>query len=165
MVAWAAAAALLVVAGVRMLGPSLGGTAEPPLVTIDGDRAGGSGRDGGGGAPGGGTGLYVHVAGAVRRPGLYRVPDDSRVAAAVAKAGGPLRRAEMTAVNLAQPLEDGQQVIVPAAVAGGAPVSGAAAPGDAAGEVPISLATATQEQLEELDGIGPVLAAAIIEYR
>ncbi|HZI92455.1 MAG TPA: helix-hairpin-helix domain-containing protein [Thermoleophilaceae bacterium] len=169
MVAWAAAAALLVVAGVRMLGPSLGGTAEPPLVTIDGDRAGGSGRDGGGGAPGGGTGLYVHVAGAVRRPGLYRVPDDSRVAAAVAKAGGPLRRAEMTAVNLAQPLEDGQQVIVPVAAgvpgAGGAPVAGGAPEPGAPGSVPISLATVTAEQLDELDGIGPTLAERIIEFR
>ena len=170
MVAWAAVAALLVVAGVRMIAPSLRGGAEvPPPVTIAGERAGGARSDGARGAAGTDAGLYVHVAGAVRRPGLYRVPEDSRVAVALARAGGPLRRAEMTAVNLAQPLEDGQQVIVPAAVGatvpGGAPVAGGTAEPGAPGSVPISLATATPEQLDELDGIGPTLAERIIEFR
>ena len=174
MVAWAAAAALLVVAGVRALAPALGGSADPPPVTIDGERSGRSGGSGGSadGSSGGGPGLYVHVAGAVRRPGLYRVPEDSRVAVAVAKAGGPLRRAEMAAVNLAQPLEDGQQVVVPvtagaggAPAAAGAPVAGGTPEPGAPGSVPISLATATVEQLDELDGIGPTLAERIIEFR
>lgn len=168
LVGWAVAAALLAIAGFRALAPDPGGgvpEAAPPPVRVEGGGGGGaaSGREG--------RGLYVHVAGAVRRPGLYRVPGGSRVAVALARAGGPLRRAEMTAVNLAQPLEDGQQVVVPAALADGAVpggavgAGGAAVPGGAAGEVPISLATATQEQLEGLDGIGPVLAGAIIEYR
>jgi len=166
MVAWAVAAALLVVAGVRMIAPSLGGGAElPPPVSIDGERTGGQRARKGGGED---RGLYVHVAGAVRRPGLYRVPEESRVAVALARAGGPLRRAEMTAVNLAQPLEDGQQVIVPAVgapgAAGAAVAAGAPEPGEP-GSVPISLATATPEQLDELDGIGPTLAERIIEFR
>jgi competence protein ComEA len=162
LVGWAVAAALLAIAGLRALGVDAGdgAPAAPPPVRVQGAGEARAGRDRSGPA------LYVHVAGAVRRPGLYRVPAGSRVAAAIARAGGPLRRAELTAVNLAQPIEDGQQVVVPAAVAGaGGPVAaGAAGPG-AAGELPISLATATQEQLEELDGIGPVLAEAIISYR
>ena len=169
MVAWAAAAALVVVAGLRMLQPSLQGTPEPPPVRIGGERPGAAGGNGIGGGASDGPGLYVHVAGAVRRPGLYRVAEDSRVAEAVARAGGPLRRAEMTAVNLAQPLEDGQQVIVPLAAgvpgAGGAPVAGGTPEPGAPGSVPISLATATTEQLDELDGIGPTLAERIIEFR
>jgi competence protein ComEA len=163
LVGWAVAAALLVIAAVRVFDPDAGGetpSAAPP-VRVEGGAGAGStgGRDG--------SALYVHVAGAVRRPGLYRVPGGSRVAAAIVRAGGPLRRAEMTAVNLAQQIEDGQQVIVPAAVSGapGAVAGGAAVPGGAGVEIPISLATATQEQLEEVDGIGPVLAGAIIEYR
>jgi competence protein ComEA len=121
----------------------------------------------------------VHVAGAVRRPGLYRVPLAARVAEALERAGGPLRRAELTAVNLAARMEDGQQVVVPAA--GTVPVAGAvgarASPG-AAGAVPgtagafpgaagvkLSLAAATIDQLDQLDGIGPTLAGRIIEYR
>jgi competence protein ComEA len=114
----------------------------------------------------------VHVAGAVRRPGLYRLPAAARVAEALERAGGPLLRAELTAVNLAARMEDGQQVVVPAA--GAVPVAGAAgaraSPGSA-GAVPgapgvkLSLAAATVDQLDELDGIGPTLAGRIIEYR
>src|SRR5205823_8116344 len=58
--------------------------------------------------------LYVDVAGAVRHPGLYRVPAGSRVAVAVDRAGGLSRRGDPTGVNLAAPLQDGQQVVVPA---------------------------------------------------
>lgn len=161
LVGWAVAAALLAVAALRAFGPDAGGgppSATPP-VRVEGGGPAASGRGGRGPA------LYVHVAGAVRRPGLYRVPADSRVAAAIARAGGPLRRAEMTAVNLAQQIEDGQQVVVPAAVAGGPGAAAAGGSAAAGGELPISLATATEEQLEELDGIGPVLAGAIVEYR
>jgi competence protein ComEA len=108
--------------------------------------------------------IYVHVAGAVRRPGLIRVPEDTRLAAALRRAGGPLRRAELSGVNLAAKLEDGQQVIVPirAAEAGAGAPAGAASPGTGA---KLSLATATQAELEEIDGIGPTLAGRILEYR
>jgi competence protein ComEA len=104
-----------------------------------------------------GGGLFVHVAGAVRRPGLYRVPAASRVAAAVRLAGGFARGADATAVNLAAELEDGQQVVVPRAAAAGA------APGDP--NAPLNLATATADQLDEIDGIGPTLAERIVEHR
>src|SRR4051794_38723966 len=125
--------------------------------------------------------MWVDVAGAVRRPGLYALPDGARVAAALERAGGVARRADRAAVNLAAKLTDGQQVFVPAragggsvgaAVATGATSMGAAAPAPAgaAGASPaagakISLSTATPAQLEQLDGIGPALAQRIIEYR
>ena len=105
--------------------------------------------------------LVVHVAGAVRRPGVYRMPAGSRVDDAVSRAGGASAGAELEAVNLAARLADGQQVVVPERVAGG----GASIAGVTAGSGPISLGTATVEQLEEIDGIGPVTAAAIVEFR
>jgi len=119
-----------------------------------------------------GRGLYVHVAGAVRRPGLYRLPSSARVGAALERAGGPLPRADLTAVNLAATVQDGQQIKVPrvgerpasaAAPGASAGSSGAGAPGGAGAK--ISLASATVEQLDGLDGIGPTLAKRIVEYR
>ncbi len=101
----------------------------------------------------------VHVAGAVRRPGVYRVGGDSRVIQAVRMAGGPTRDADMSRVNLAAPLADGQQVVVPVrAGRGGAPAT--------AGAVgPVSLSSATAADLEALDGVGPALAARVIAWR
>ena len=109
----------------------------------------------------------MHVAGAVRRPGLLKLPSGSRVATAVQRAGGPGPRAELSGVNLAARLEDGQQVLVP--VRGAAPVPGTAGSepaGPGAPGVPkVSLGAATIEQLDQIDGIGPTLAQRIIEYR
>ena len=109
-----------------------------------------------------GAALVVHVAGAVRHPGVYRLRAGARVADAVRRAGGARRRADLGAVNLAAELQDGRQVLVPLrARAGGPPVAGAApAPG-----VPLDLNTATVEQLDELDGIGPATAQQIVAYR
>jgi competence protein ComEA len=169
LIAYGVAALLLVAAAVKLLSPGGRGPSASAPVRID--RAGGAALDGGPrGAPGGG--VYVHVAGAVRRPGLYRVPRGSRIATALERAGGPTRRAELSAVNLAAPVQDGQQVLVPRAGAtaapgsasAAAPVGGGAAPGGQAG-AKISLATATVEQLDEIDGIGPTLAKRIVEYR
>lgn len=119
---------------------------------------------GGGGASvsvtGSGGEVVVDVAGAVRRPGVYRMPMGSRVDDAVARAGGPTPRAELEAINRAARLADGQQVVVPEAVVGGA-----AAGVVSSEEGPISLGTATAEQLEEIEGIGPVTAADIIAFR
>ena len=166
MVAWAVAAGLLVFAGARLLADRASGP-DPPPVRIGGSGAGARAKAGIASDDKAG-GLYIHVAGAVRRPGLLRVHEDARVAAAIARAGGPARGADLTAVNLAQPLEDGQQVIVPrrgAAAAGGSARAGSGGvPGPTGPELP-SLATATVEQLEQLDGIGPALAARIVEYR
>lgn len=105
--------------------------------------------------------LVVHVAGAVRRPDVYRMPAGSRVDDAVARAGGAAPRADLEAINLAARLADGQQVVVPERASGGV----AAVAGASPEEGPISLGTATAEQLEGIDGIGPVTAADIIEFR
>jgi len=116
--------------------------------------------------------LVVHVVGAVRRPGLYRLREGARVADAVARAGGSTRRAELAALNLAAPLVDGVQVLVPerVQVAPGVPPTvepEAGAPDAAiAGLGPkVSLATATAEELDELPGVGPVTAQKILDYR
>jgi competence protein ComEA len=103
--------------------------------------------------------LIVHVAGAVRRPGLVRVRDGDRVGDAIEAAGGPRSTADINAVNLAARLADGQQVIVPTRAGPGAAAGASAAAG------PISLSSATAEQLDGLDGIGPGLAAKIVAYR
>jgi competence protein ComEA len=108
---------------------------------------------------GSGGEVVVDVTGAVRRPGVYRMPLGSRVNDAVARAGGAAPRAELEAINLAAQLADGQQVVVPEAVPGGAAAVGAAEEG------PISLGTATVEQLEEIEGIGPVTAGDIVAFR
>ena len=115
--------------------------------------------------------LVVDVAGEVQRPGVYRVPAGSRADAAVARAGGVTRHGESAAVNLAMPLHDGQQIVVPRRGAVPAATPGAAAAGGANGNAgsapaqPVSLSTATVEQLDTLDGIGPTLAARIVQYR
>ena len=112
--------------------------------------------------------LVVHVVGAVRRPGLFRLPEGSRVADAVARAGGATRRAELAGLNLAAPLVDGIQVVVPSKVALGGPAgasSGAGLPPGSEAAPKVSLATATAEELDELPGVGPVTAQTIIDYR
>ena len=102
--------------------------------------------------------VVVHVAGAVREPGVYRLPAGSRVVDAVERAGGASGNALPDSLNLAARLADGQQVVVPSRSA----LSAAASAG---GEGPISLGTATVSQLDEIDGIGPVTAQLIIDYR
>ncbi len=105
----------------------------------------------------------VHVAGAVRRPGVYRVGGDSRVIQAVRMAGGPTARADLSRLNLAAPVSDGQQVVIPVRAAPGAAQGTAGAAGEGSG--PVSLSSATAAQLETLDGVGPALAARIIAWR
>jgi competence protein ComEA len=103
--------------------------------------------------------IVVNVVGAVRRAGLYRLREGARVADAVRRAGGPTRRADIALVNLAAPLADGQQVVVPrrspAGAGGAVPAAGAK----------VSLASATLEQLDALPGIGPVTAQKILDWR
>jgi competence protein ComEA len=121
--------------------------------TSGGDEAsssvdGGSGRD-----------VVVHVAGAVRDPGVFRLPAGSRVTDAVERAGGATRPAGVEGINLAAVLADGQQVVVPGRTAGTATATGTAADG------PISLGTATLEELDTIEGIGPVTAQNILDFR
>jgi competence protein ComEA len=110
--------------------------------------------------------LVVHVVGAVMRPGLYRLREGSRIADALARAGGATRKADLTVVNLAAPLADGVQVVVPRRLAaGGAAAPASAGAGDAAASGPVHLNTATLEQLDALPGVGPVTAQKILDYR
>ena len=145
---WALGLVAVVFLGARYLGrdgeqPAGGGAAAPIHV----------------GEPRGSARVTVHVAGAVRRPGVYRLPSSARVVDAVRRAGGARPRADLAALNLAAKVEDGRQVLVPRRGAA------AAAGGEAAEGVPLDLNTATPEQLDELDGIGPGMAAAILKYR
>jgi competence protein ComEA len=142
---------LLTVAGSRLagVGASEGPPTAAPLTRLQGQA-------GSGAAPT----LVVHVVGAVRRPGLFTLRDGARVADALSRAGGPTRRADLAAVNLAAPLADGQQVVVPVRLPPGAAAAGAPTAG-----AKISLAVATVEQLDELPGIGPVTAQKIVDWR
>jgi competence protein ComEA len=155
-VIWAIAAVLAVVAGARLLG----GHAAPPVpVRLSQTPARPEERS-----------IHVHVVGAVRRAGLMRMPEGSRVADAVERAGGPGPRADLTAVNLAARVVDGQQIVVPgpgsaAAGAAGGGVAAGAGGSPAAAAAQVHLSTATVEQLDGVDGIGPTLAERIIEYR
>ncbi|MFF3345250.1 helix-hairpin-helix domain-containing protein [Streptomyces sp. NPDC002779] len=121
-----------------------------------------------------GTEIVVDVSGKVREPGIHRLPPGSRVDDALRAAGGVRPGASTAGLNRARSLVDGEQVVVgvPAPVQGGAPVPGAAGavqggapvPG-AASAAPVSLNTATAEQLDTLPGVGPVLAQHIIDHR
>jgi competence protein ComEA len=108
---------------------------------------------------------FVHVTGAVRHPGVYRVPSWARLDLVVRRAGGPIRDADMAGVNLAAKVADGQQVVVPSrSGAAGAVSTGPNGAEDGAG-TPMSLNTATAEQLDELEGVGPATAQKILDWR
>ena len=118
----------------------------------------------------------VYVCGAVRTPGVVRVPAGARVADALGLAGGPTSRAELAAVNLAAKVVDGQQILVPekasataaqaapVAAAGGGSSSGAGLAAAPSGGL-VNINTATLEQLDGLQGVGPSTAQKIIDYR
>lgn len=152
-VVYAAIAVVLLLVGARAIRGE-GGTESSFAADT-----GGGGGSGSFSISGSGGDVVVDVTGAVRRPGVYRMPAGSRVNDAVTRAGGATGEAQLEAVNLAARLADGQQVVVPTRAAGGAEAGVAAEAG------PISLGTATVEQLEEIDGIGPVTAADIVEFR
>jgi len=154
LVVYAAVAVALLLVGARAIRGE-GGT-DSTYAAESGGAAGGTFSISGQGGD-----LVVDVTGAVRQPGVYRMPAGSRVNDAVTRAGGAAARAELEAVNLAARLADGQQVVVPERAPGG----GVAGVSVASEDGPISLGTATADQLEEIDGIGPVTASDIIEFR
>lgn len=157
---YAACAALIAVLGWRALphdDPASGrNAAAPPRVTAaPADRS-----------------ALVHVVGAVRQPGVYRLAVGQRVKDAIRRAGGTTARADTQGINLAAKLTDAQQVVVPRKVpAGGqagAPVAAPSAEGATPGappSAPVSLNSATAEQLDTLDGVGPATAQKILQYR
>jgi competence protein ComEA len=116
------------------------------------------------------TSSLIHVVGAVRRPGVYRLPAGARVQDAIRRAGGARPGADLQAINLAAKVADAQQVAVPrkgraAAVGGTAPSGDAGAAGAVGTGAPVNLNAATAEQLDTLDGVGPATAQKILEYR
>ena len=155
---YGAIAVALLLVGARAIraedggGEPFSGTAS--ASSSDSEGAGGFSLDGQAGD------LIVDVAGAVQDPGVYRLPAGSRVDDAVRRAGGPTAKAELEAVNRAARLADGQQVVVPERLPGGAVAT--ATGGE---EGPISLGTATVDQLDTIEGIGPVTAQKIVEFR
>lgn len=180
-----ALAAVLVLAGVWVYGKSR----PAPVIVREAGAGGVSAAQGGG--PGAKTAataeaestIAVHVAGAVRRPGMVRVPKGARVNDAVVLAGGPVAGADLDAVNLAAKLSDAQQIVVPrkganpaggvggTGSAGQAAASGSAVAGagqqsggaSAGGKVDINRATVTD--FDALQGVGPVIAQRLFQYR
>jgi competence protein ComEA len=155
LVVYGAVAVALLLVGARALRADAGAaTAEA------GDGGGGGASTAALSVDGGGGDIVVDVSGAVLRPGVYRMPAGARVIDAMKRAGGAAPGAFVEAINRAARLTDGQQVVVPARAAAAA-ASAASAPA----EGPISLGSATVEQLDTIDGIGPVTAQDIVEYR
>jgi len=159
MAAWAAAALVLALLSAWYLArprPSADAAPPPAAASIDV-------RDEGGGN------VTVDVAGAVKKPGVYRLASSERVEDALKRAGGATRRADLSQINRAAKLEDGRQILVPvrpsrSASAAAGPATAAPA-GTAAPAQPLNLNSATLEQLDTLDGVGPATAKKIIDYR
>ncbi len=155
-VVYGALAVALLLVGARAVRAGEG--AERSLAAGSG---GGASTGGGFSLSGQASDLVVDVTGAVERPGVYRLPAGSRVEDAIARAGGAGAKAMLEAVNRAARLADGQQVVVPERGPAGVAITA----GGGEGEGPISLGTATVEQLDTIDGIGPVTAQDIVDFR
>ena len=177
---YAALAIAILLIGSRFLRE--GGEAAAPTAAPLAGEISSSEPDGLGSAPGGLDGnpagraapLVVDVKGAVRRPGVYRLPAGARTYDAVRRAGGLTRRADRVGVNLAARVVDGGEVVVPLrgrtargslGTADGAGSGASTGAGTAATPLALDLNTASAEELEQLDGVGPALAAAIVAYR
>jgi competence protein ComEA len=107
----------------------------------------------------------VDVAGKVRRPGVATLPAGSRVVDAIRRAGGARPGVDLTSLNLARVLTDGEQILVGVAPAPGVAASASSRPGAGSGDALVDLNTATLEQLDTLPGVGPVTAQKILEWR
>jgi len=153
--AWAAAALVLVALSAWYLArtrPAADAAPPPAAAVIDvGDEAGAK--------------VTVDVAGAVKRPGVYRLSSSQRVEDALERAGGPTRRADLSQINRAAKLEDGRQILVPLRASKTTAPTAAAATASEAPDQPVNLNTATLEQLDTLDGVGPATAQKILDWR
>lgn len=116
-------------------------------------------------ADGGAVALTVHVVGEVLRPGVVGLPTGARVQEAIAAAGGPTASARLDALNLARPLTDGEQLVVPGPRVEGEPTEGTDGPAGVLDDGRVDLNRATPGELETLPGIGPVLAQRIVDHR
>jgi competence protein ComEA len=156
LVAWGAAVLALVLLTAWYLArsrpPASASTSPVATIAVASDGDGGGGR------------LVIDVAGAVRKPGVYRMAAGTRVEDALKRAGGATARADLSQINRAAKLEDGRQILVPrratAAQAAAAPASASSTPSQ-----PVNLNSATLEQLDTLDGVGPATAQKIIDFR
>ena len=152
---WALGLVAVVLLGARFLRHDSGASAgtAPPIHV--GEAGGSSSR------------VVVHVAGAVRHPGVYRLPAAARGSSTPSRrAGGARRHADLAALNLAAKVEDGRQVLVPLRRRdAGRSRAARRCGGSTAPAAPVDLNTATLDQLDQLDGIGPGMAAAILKYR
>ncbi len=116
--------------------------------------------------------IFVHVAGQVKKPGVYQLPDSARVFQAIEQAGGAGEKADLDFLNLAQPVADGSKIYVPAKGERPAAEKAVSPPEKQRSgkqpqklEGPVNLNAATSEQLQLLPGVGPALAARIIAHR
>lgn len=181
------ATALALVAAVAATAAAIGVWAErpraEPVATLpalaapapqDGGSSAGSGAPGGLATAAEPAPLVVSVVGKVRSPGLVRVPDGARVADVLEAAGGALPGVDLSGLNLARRVGDGEQVAVgvaaapdaaPAASRGGPDSPGRAAGASPGGTGPVDLNRATLAQLDALPGVGPVTAQRILEWR
>ncbi len=183
-VVYLVAVVLVVLLGGRALraDPNAGAAPAPAAFTPGGEPGTGSGKpDGGAGATGpgavevaqDGAGVLVHVAGRVRRPGVYELAEGARIGDAVRKAGGGRPGADLDGLNLAAKLADGQQVLVarrggPVGVAAAAAAADGGVAGPAGGPgatTTVNVNQADAVQLEGLTGVGPAIAAKIVDYR
>lgn len=165
--------------------PAISGPASPTVAPAKAPGSAparptgpGFGSGSGGSSPSTGVALVVDVVGQVKHPGVVHLPTGARVLDAVTAAGGALRSAQTSAVNLARPVVDGEQVVIPkhgqSAVPTGAGAGsvivppGAASPASGAGGTPsavIDLNAADATALDSLPGVGPVLSQRILEWR
>jgi competence protein ComEA len=155
-------------------GSSWPGSSSPDSSTAVGSSGAGASAGATGAADSSGSGssgsIVVDVGGRVRRPGLVTLPPGSRVADAIAAAGGALRRKDVATTDLAAKVGDGQLLLIGTSASGGSAAAAGSSdggtPGDASGSTaPVSLSSADLTTLETLPGVGPVTAQKIIDWR